>query len=70
MKNKVIKKQVSPTEYAELRSKAEGRQWTLNAVTRALREGRRLPGVIEIHKHSRFYLLTVKVQEDKLVINI
>jgi hypothetical protein len=66
---KHVKKQVSPTEYASLRSKTEGRQWTLNAITRALREGRQLPGVIEIQKHSRFYLLTVKVDGDQLVIS-
>lgn len=66
---KHVKKQVSPTEYALLRSKLEGRQWTLNAITRALREGRQLPGVIDIQKHSRFYLLTVKVDGDQLIVN-
>jgi hypothetical protein len=45
--------QLTPKQYAELRG------ITLSAVTDAIREGWHMPGVLEVKKFGRFYLLDV-----------
>lgn len=44
---------ITPKEYAEKRG------ITLQAVTKAIREEKKLPGIKKIEKFGRFYLLTL-----------
>lgn len=46
--------QITPTEYAKKR------KITLSAVTKAIREERKLEGVAKVEKFGRFYLLKIK----------
>lgn len=46
-------KEITPIQYADATDQ------TLQNVTKHLRHGKELPGVIEIKKYSRFYLLVV-----------
>jgi hypothetical protein len=45
---------ITPSEYAQMQGV------TLSAVTKALREGRKLENVLKVEKFGRFYLLTIK----------
>jgi predicted transcriptional regulator len=47
-------KKMTPAEYAKARG------ITLQAVTKAIREGHTLPHVKKVEKFGRFYLLTVE----------
>jgi predicted transcriptional regulator len=47
---------ITPKEYAAMQG------ITLQAVTKALREGRKLEHVLKVEKFGRFYLLTIKAK--------
>lgn len=48
---------MAPKEYADKRGV------TLQAITKAIREGHNLPSVKRVQKFGRFYLLTVTVDK-------
>jgi hypothetical protein len=52
--------QLTPTQYAAIRGV------TLQAVTDLIRRNRELPGVLEVKKFGRFYLLDVDVNQLKM----
>lgn len=54
-----MERKITPKEYADLRGK------TLQGVTKAIRSGHCMPGVLKIDKYGRFYLLTVDIRKIK-----